>query len=438
MFRKALHTLAMQLGGTGAMVALGIVLARVLGPGGRGITTYAWIVLGFVLIFGEGPAAAVVSQYARERIRRAPVHAASLRVLALLGGPAFVVLLVLGAVLPAQRVLIAVAFALPFALYAQVAKGLLIAEGRVQTANVVDIIVTGGYAALGALLVLGGTGVPGALGGWVAAYVAAAVVGAVALHRKPARSDAAVEVPVGALTRAQLGFAGKSGFVYAAGYLNLRVDALVVAYVLGPTALGIYTLATGTAELLWKISNALAWSVFGRIAGDDDATIRELLPRITRATVFVELALGAVVFVIGPMLIRAVYGAAFVGAGLPLRVILLGIAAYAVEPMFGYFLLVRERRPMLVLAIQLSSAAVCAVATVLLLPRWGLAGAAAASTLTYLAVVAVKAVLVSRALRVPLAALMVPRRADASSIAMRGLRFIGRRTPNAATHEAAA
>lgn len=412
MLRKALHTFATQLSGTIAVVALGIVFARVLGPSGKGVTSYAVMILGLALVFADGPMAAVMAQYAREKLCRRAVYAASLRATAALAIPAFALLLALAFVFPTQRALIAVAFALPAALYGLLVKTFLLAEGRVASANVVDLVANLGYALVGAAIVFAHGGVSGALLVWVVSYGASAAVAARLLGRSEGRDDAVRDRAVGELARDQFLFGGKSGFVYAAGYLNLRIDSLVVAFVLGPAPLGIYSVVTGTAELLWKASNAICWTAFGRIAGDDDQQVRALVGSLIRLIVVIELVLGALAVLLGPPLVTLVYGERFAGAALPLRVILLGIVAYAVEPVLGYYLLVRERKALTVLAIQGSSALICGAMTYLLIPSLGLAGAALSTTSTYIVVVAIKGVLVARSLGAPLVELFVPRAAD--------------------------
>ena len=426
MFGKALHTLVTQALGTLAALAVGVVLARVLGPGGRGVVSYAWLVLGLAAVYADGPAAAVVAQYAADKVPRADVYRALLRALPVLVVPAAAGFALAAFAIPGQLPLLAVAVALPCAVYAQCVKGFFLAESRIRTANLLDLAAGAGYALLGSAVVLLGGGVVGALVTWVAAYAVSALYGALALDRAPQLARATAHREPATLAREQLVFGGKSGLVYAAGYVNLRMGAFVVAALLGSASLGIYTIVIAISELLWKISNALAWSAFGRIAGDDDAQARLLVGRLTRTIVLVELMLGLLVFAAGPWLVVRVYGPAFAGAALPLRIMVLGVAAYAMEPVLGYFLLVRAKRPMLVLAIQLGSAALCAALAALAIPAYGLAGAAAATAACYAGVVVVKAFLVARSLRMPVFELFVPRYGDARAVAGAALRFARR------------
>ena len=426
-----MNTLAAQGLGILAALAIGVVLARVLGPSGRGSVSYAWLVLGLAAVFADGPAAAVVAQYAREKASRADVYGAMLRALPVLVVPPAAALAIAAVTVPGQLPLIAVACALPFAVFAQCIKGFFLAEGRIRGANAIDVTSGAGYAVLGSVVVLLGGGVIGALASWVAAYAASALYGVMRLNRAPELEARSAQVPRADLVRGQLVFGGKSGLVYAAGYVNLRVGAFVVAALLGSAALGIYTVVLSVAELLWKISNAFAWSAFGRIAGEDEAGVGELVARLSRTILLIELPLGAALFAFGPWLVERVYGAAFASAGTPLRLMVLAVVAYAIEPVFGYFLLVRCKRPLLVMSIQLGSAAACTAIAAVAIPRYGIAGAAAATAATYAAVVALKACIVARTLGVPLTDLVIPRTADVRG-AVRGVRGLFVRTPAAA------
>jgi O-antigen/teichoic acid export membrane protein len=428
---KTLYTLAAQALGTLGALVIGIVLARVLGPSGRGAVSYAWLVLGLAALYADGPAAAVIAQYANDKVRRLDVYRGLLRALPILIVPATIAFAAVALTLPGQMPLLAVACALPFAVYGQCVKGFFLAESRIRTANGVDLIPLAGYAVLGSVVVLLGGGVAGALATWVAAYAASALFGTFAIWRAPALERATVSGEPAALARGQLVFGGKSGLMYAAGYVNLRMGAFVVAAMLGDAALGIYTVVVAVSELLWKISNALAWTAFGRIAGDDD--VRELVGSIARSVVLVEVVLGIVVFAAGPWLITHVYGAAFASAALPLRIMIFGVAAYAVEPILGYFILVRCKRPMLILAIQAGAAALCGGIAFLAIPHYGIAGAAAATAATYVCVVIVKALIVARSLRISVVELMVPRSSDALAVAGAVRRAVRRRrAPSAA------
>jgi O-antigen/teichoic acid export membrane protein len=170
----------------------------------------------------------------------------------------------------------------------------------------------------------------------------------------------------------------------------------LISALLGPRMLGIYTLAVSTGEILWSISLPVIWAALENIAGDTFAEAAKLAAGLMRSVVALQVALGIVLFIAGPWLIVHVYGVAFESAGTVLRILLPGLVVYAVETFLGYFILVQVQRPLLLCAVQGTSAVLCAVLTLLLLPQFGMQGAAAATTVTYVGVVAFKSLYFQR------------------------------------------
>jgi O-antigen/teichoic acid export membrane protein len=195
---------------------------------------------------------------------------------------------------------------------------------------------------------------------------------------------------VGGLLREQIDFGARTSAATIAGYVNMRIDVFLISALLGARALGIYTLAIATGEMLWSVSLPIVYAALERIAGDAFADAARLTARLMRTVVAFQFVLAAVMFAVGPWLIVHVYGAAFAGAGTVLRILLPGLVVYAVETFLGYFILVQIQRPLLIFAVQGTAAAACALLTLATLGRFGMNGAAMATTLTYVGVVAFK------------------------------------------------
>jgi O-antigen/teichoic acid export membrane protein len=96
-------------------------------------------------------------------------------------------------------------------------------------------------------------------------------------------------------------------------------------------------------------------------------------------TAAVALVLGAV----APFAIPLVFGDDFDGAATPLLLLLPGAVAYAPVAILVVYLSVRRGRPRLSLIVSLAAMALTLVSALLLIPRYGGAGAAAASTIGY-------------------------------------------------------
>jgi O-antigen/teichoic acid export membrane protein len=201
---------------------------------------------------------------------------------------------------------------------------------------------------------------------------------------------------LGALVREQFHFGMRTSAATLAGYVNLRIDVFLISALLGPRLLGIYTLALSVGELLWSVSLPVVYAALERIAGDPFDDAAALAARLMRNVIALQVVFGVLVFIAGPRLVVLIYGPAFSEAGTVLRILLPGLVVYALEAFLGYFILVQLRRPMLLFAIQATSAVLCAVITLATLSRFGIVGAAAATSLTYLGVVAFKSVYFKR------------------------------------------
>jgi O-antigen/teichoic acid export membrane protein len=417
--RDSVHTLALSVLNRFGGIAAGIVMARYLGPEGKGLIAYAVVGLELFTTIVNGVAQAATHQYAHRKLAPADVYDAMVRIVTALSIVSALGLGVVAVLVPSQRALLAAAVAIPFAMYAKAVTGILLGAQQVQRTNVLSTIAVSGFnvvaiIALVALRVDAGI----ILAVWVASQIASAVYG-----------WASVRTIVGgprtlgaALVREQAGFAAKAGGAQVAGYINMRIDVIVVSAMLGARALGVYTLAVSTAELLWLLSQPLCWAAFGRIAAEPLPEAAAFTAKLTRHVVALVVPLAAIGALAAPVLITLVYGDAFAAAGRTVQWLMPGVAAYALEAPLGYFLMVKLGRPGTIVVIQFASVAVCAAATVLLVPTLGIDGAAIATSATYVGVVIIKAAIFVRATGVGVRELLLMRGAEVGTLRTQVLR----------------
>jgi Na+-driven multidrug efflux pump len=86
-----------------------------------------------------------------------------------------------------------------------------------------------------------------------------------------------------------------------------------------------------------------------------------------------------------------------------------GVVTYSLEVAFGFFVMVKLKRPMLIFYIQGISTIVCALLTYVLMPKYGLVGAAFATSVTYIAVTLTVATIFVRTTHTPVLDLIIPR-----------------------------
>jgi len=427
LLKRSAVTLVFQLGGQAVTVLAGVVLARRLGPAGKGITAYAMVALMLVSTFFGGQNQAIAYQFGRKRLSLPAVHRAMLQVFGVIAPFCALGMVAIGFGFPGQRALLAAALALPFALYAQFSAQFFVLIGRPILSNLQSFGITALYG-LGVLafVLLPHGGTFAALAAWVGSIAIGAgysvfhllpyLKGRRAYRRDQAESAeptlAESALPHPEVVREHLAFSCSSGLTSLASFLNLRIDVFLVSVMLGAAELGIYTLAIATGELMWRVAQAVVWSALGRIASESRECSARLVAKLSRNIFAFQLLSGALVFVFAPSLITAIYGHRFAEAATTLRVLLPGLVLYTSEGTIGHFFCVQEGKPELRLGVQCSSIALCAVITMLTIHRLSIIGAAIATSVTYIGVVAVMTFLFTRATGVSVGELFLLQRSD--------------------------
>jgi len=189
--------------------------------------------------------------------------------------------------------------------------------------------------------------------------------------------------PSAALLAEELRFGTRALPGALAERLQFRADSFLINIILGVRETGIYSVTSGLAETLWYVPNALGTVMFSR-AVDPKADAGRIASVLTRTTLAVALATAIPTFILGPRLVRFVYGSQFTDAGVALRLILPGIVAYSVVAVLSRYITGRGK-PGTGTLILIGGLVVNVAINLLLIPRYGIVGAAAASSISYLA-----------------------------------------------------
>ena len=428
LFKRSAVTLVFQLGSQAASVLVGVILARTLGPAGKGATAYAAVGLSLITMFFNGQNEAIAYQFGHKRLSLSAVHRAMLHIFFWSAPLCMIGMVVVALLVPTQRALIAAAAALPFALYAQFSTQFFLVIGRPLTANIQSLSTTVLYAlVISPLLIWGHAGTQVALIVWVISIAAGSIYAAINLlpyvtgkqaYERDAVQDDDQEVAAEeaaehrVVLREQFSFMSKAGFSSFASYLNLRIDVFIVSIVLGPAELGLYTLAIATGELMWKFAQAITWSALGRIASETPERSAQLVAKVTRNILALQTVFGIIIFIAAPPLIVFVYGPAFSETATALRFLLPGLIAYTSEGAIGYFFSVQKGKPTFRLIVQSISIVLCAAITMATIHRFSIVGAAIATSVSYLCVVVVVTVLFTRMTNIGVAELYILQPSD--------------------------
>jgi O-antigen/teichoic acid export membrane protein len=255
----------------------------------------------------------------------------------------------------------------------------------------------------------------GAVAGFAAAGVITAAVGALLLR---GRDDPRGEPDPQPLRRAlRFGL-----FAWAGNLLqqvNYRFDVLILAGFATASDVGIYSVALTLTGVAWVLPHGLQMVIFPRTASlDAAATSGELsaeesdfaVARGVRHSVLLLLPAGLIVAAL-LLLVPLVYGSSFDKTVWLGFVLLPGVLALGVGKVLGSVVAGRGAP-----RYNLYTAAVVAALTLVLyftlIPAYEEWGAAAASSISYLATAVISALFFRRVLGIPLSAALIPTRAD--------------------------
>ena len=381
--RNTLETLLFRGLSTPIALLLVVIQSRFLAPSGRG--TFVLVVLSVTILsrlLGQLGLAVTARMRARDTDLRRLVHRAfGLGVVLGLAGGALV-----AAAAPALNVrgdlaLIAAVALVPNVLW-QTASGVLLGLARVRVWNLIQalspILTLVGMLVL--VVALDG-GVRAAVIAWTAAHLLTAAF-ALFVTRE-------VWLPFGrpALLdehgRTMLRLALAMGAVQVVNLIGYRVELFILEFYDGVSAVGIYSIAMQAAEALWLIPAALATAITGPAVHDDEADATKLVARSALKSILYTGAVAVVVGVAAPFLIPLLFGDDFDGAARPLALLLPGVVLFAPVTVLVVYLSVRHGRPHLSLVVSVAAAVVTAALAFLLIPEYGVDGAAVASAVGY-------------------------------------------------------
>jgi O-antigen/teichoic acid export membrane protein len=404
-------------GNAGFFVAV-LVLARVLGPSGRGavafLTVTTLIVSGLVSVGIPSATTVLVPQRPDDRRALLANLVAYTSVACLLGGAmCYGTLLAVPSLRPSgvePVVLLLFIGGTVFAGLVDAGTAFVLASERTVAMALILAIGPWFYAVIMVGLDLTvGLDVTYAGAAWVAAYGLWATLFAVTNVRW-----AGLGRPNLRLLRESVGFGVRAWIGGMARLLNFRFDQMLMQYLAAEAALGLYAVAVNLSEMLFYLPATVGLLLVPRVAAADAS---ERLPRTLaahRMTILITTISMLVAAVLGPLLIAPIFGDAYRGAVHPFLLLLPGAIGFSLMRVFANALMGSS------LPGRSSIDAIVALVTgivldVVLIPSFGANGAAAAASVALLAGGAVAVILYRSSVPFALTSLL-PRRAEGARL----------------------
>ena len=184
------------------------------------------------------------------------------------------------------------------------------------------------------------------------------------------------------LVKETLSFGIKGHLGGVCAFLNQRLDMFLVSYFVGVKAIGYYAIAVTMGELLWYIPNSISSLIFAKVASSESKNANNFTPIVCRNILFI-LSLGAIILLIfNKFVIRIAYGTAYYPSSEPLVILLPGIVIFSVFQVLGNDLLGRGK-PLISSGAAFIALILNIILNVYFIPKWGISGAALASTISY-------------------------------------------------------
>ncbi|MHC4932306.1 MAG: oligosaccharide flippase family protein [Planctomycetota bacterium] len=369
----------------------GILIARYLGPSGRGILVLLVLSAESVARLSEvGLTGASIYALGQKKATLGEVHGNLLKLVGLVVGALLLALLFfrtrpLAALWPEMpdALLLLSLLLVPLALYAFVWRGVMAGIGEQRRAQRTLFRVEAVYLAGVLALVVADAPL------WTYAALVAGVyllrAGAAGRMLLRVRSDGKPRLRKGGLRGAlRFGSVTYVGALFL--FLLYRVDQLVVAERLGMQATGHYTLAASLAEYPWIVTAVIANSVLHLIAGGEREQAATAACEAARQSLIVSAFAALAALLLAKPVINLLYTEAFLPSVEPLLLLLPGVAAISVAQPLLLWIAYHRGRPIWSTGIVVCGFLIHLPLLFWLLERDGITGAATASTIGYVAV----------------------------------------------------
>lgn len=438
MFRPAFVDFGGALGARLAQTILALVtsvyLARALGPSGRGVLAIVVVTATqAVNLFSLGVDTATVHFAGRQHSTPESLSRATLLAALVLGLPGLLCgLLLLQFVfiddLPGdvRRGSYLVVATIPLSLIIMYWQAILRSTGRILESSGLTVLDSILILLAAVVAVEAGWGVEGVVTSYALVEIAMVTsTAALCAHLRLAPRKRHLDW---SLVRRLTAYGAKGHVGTILQGLNYRLDLFVVAIFLQPADVGIYAVVVGVGEFLWLIPNVLGILLLQRAAGSSDTHATATTIFATRVVAAVTGALSlAWLFAAEPML-RLVYGTRFDNGATALRILLLGIWALAIWKNLANDLGGRGL-PQYKSYTALLGVIVTIALDLFLIPRYGIEGAAIATSAAYCLTALTMIFFYTRATGASPRSLLIMERGDARRLAQSVQRSLRRRRP---------
>lgn len=236
-----------------------------------------------------------------------------------------------------------------------------------------------------------------------------------------------------ATVRGLLGTGSQISIMLAIGFLNRRVGLFLVNGFLGNEEVGYFITALVLAEMIWLIPDSVGVVLFPKIAGSTREEANRITSQTSRYVILMGAAIAVAIAAFGKAAIALLYGDEFAPAYTSLLILLPGVVLFGVHKVIWRDLMGRGA-PLLSAYSRIAALFTTVVLSILLIPVMGVAGAALAISLSYVVATAVMLVTFRQVSGVSLSRMLLIQNGDFAVLASQ-VRLLASQTANRRSRE---
>lgn len=398
-------------------VTASLLMSRWLDRAGQGGYTTVITLVSLLFTFGQLGLPSAVTFFAsrgrsiaslrRDAVRLTVAISAATIVIAVLLMPAFLASIARSATM--GEVLLGLV-ALPILLSGSLGGAILYGRRAIRVYTLIQVA-QAAISLVSIVLLVGllGLGVSGAVG----AYILSNGLGAAATLLEVRRLDRRTSEPMApqAAPSELLLYGARLYPASITSYFNYRADVLLLnALRVSDADIGLYGRAVNFAELLFYLPDSIGAIFYPTVAASSDSDAHRIAPAVARFTVLMAL-LGGLALLPASYVVIVIVLPRFLGSMLPLAILLPGIVSLSLSKVLSSYISGLGRPGSATIAATIAMA-VNLGCNLWLIPFAGIAGAAAASLVSYSVHAAIMVVFASRVSGLPITDFVVPRRAE--------------------------
>jgi len=371
----------------------GIIIARVLGPREKGVVDlYVLLTTMIADIGGLGVSSGLLFYLAKRNNPPSQIHGAGI-IFALFVGAAAVIVgwFALSFLKGIFSGLAGWAFILAFTLspalfYDRISSNILVGLDQAVFVYVIGAILAA--ASLLAVIFLYVMGILSSSSMIIASAVLAVLSASaffVLLSKKIGFSFPSLD-----LFRKSIGYGLVVYFGVVANLLHFKIDQLMINHWLGAKSVGIYAVGVRWAEMLFFLDSAIGAAALHRISSCKPLESFNLANSLVKKQLGISGGAGLILIFLASPIISLVYGAPYQDAALPLMILVPGVIFWSASKLASCALVYNQGEGKYISVLAIVGMLTNAGLNVLFIGGlgYGIAGAAAASSLTYMGVAA--------------------------------------------------